>query len=334
MKFHSKIITILLILSLAFTGCGKKDKKHFEPPKLSAVNEKFIALARDQFGYEDIQVREAGKTLWIYLPMRKRIVDIKASKGQPKKTVEISEKMTVKNIEAAWDNDALQLSYDIQKSKSYQKDQGYSSNYSEDYSQAQQELMQAVSRVYFEFAEDIRLNSDTPHEPKELPGVPNFIMMVIADIEKGVEIESMFYFQDLQKAMSMIPAITGDEFMRRYVAEVRGNMAIIDDVKGEHLNYRDVDMKEFLARQIENRVNFKYGHSAKPPSDDVREELLAVISDALQAYQYFAVLGVTFKDQAADTTETISKTDLMAFIDAHLVKEPSKGRIINIKFGL
>lgn len=334
MKSHSPIITLILIASLAFTGCGKKDKTPIEPPKLSAVNEKFIALARDEFGYEDIKIRDVGRTLWIYLPLRKRIVDVKASKGEAKKTVEIFDKITVKNVQAGWTNDELNLAYDIQKSKTYQKDAGYGSNYSDEYSTAQQELMQAISRTYFDFAEELRLNSEDPENAKELPGVPTFVVMVIADIEKGVEIESMFNFEDLKKAMSMIPSLTGDEFMKRYVADIRGSMGIIDDLEGQHLNYRDIDMKEFLARQIENRVNFKYVHSVTPPSDDTRQEVLGAISDALQGYQYFAVLGVTLNDQATNTTETLSKADLMAFFEAHPLKEPTKGRLINIKFGL
>ena len=308
-------------------------------PKLSAANDKFLKKIREEFGYEDISVRDVGKSLWIYLPVKKRIVDIKASAKAPKTTTEISDKITVRHVSANLNNDQLSLDYDIQKSKTYQKDPGYGSNYSDEYQKAQQEIMQVLSQVYFDFAETVRLGSPHPEDPKDLPEVPNFLVITVADIEKGLELESIFYFKDLQKAMSMIPSLTGDEFLKRYVADVRGDPAIVDDKQGKHLKYRDIDMREFLSRQIENRVNITYNRPSSSGRDKapetIRDNVLLAISDALQAYQYFNVTDVKLKDLAQNPSaeETLSKNDLMAFINAHTWKEP-RGRVINIKFGL
>lgn len=333
MKSHFRILTVLILASLSLPGCVKKDKTPKELPQLSAVHEKFLKMVQEDFGYEDIKLRSVGHTLWIYLPLRERIIDIKASEGKRKQQVETSDKMSVKHVQADFNDDRLTIEHDIQQYKTYQKDPGYGSNYSDEYSQAQQELMQAVSRVYFDYAEELRLAGENPDEPQDLPGVPAFIVMVITDIDKGIEIESMFFFQDLQKAMSMIPSITGDEFLKRYVADIRGNPDAVGNKDGGHLNYRDIDMKEFLARQIENRVNFKYTHSAILPTENTREEVLQAVSETLQAYEYFAVTGVTLKDLFMNTTEELPKDDLLKFIEEHPVIQP-KSRIINVKFGI
>jgi len=328
-----RLIAILCLLIFSLPGCVKKDKTPKELPQLSAVHEKFLTMVREDFGYEDVKLRSVGNTLWIYLPFRERIVDIKASKGGKKNAVETSDKMSVKHVQANLSGDRISVEHDIQQYKTYQKDPGYGSNYSDEYSRAQQELMQAISRVYFDYAEEIRLAGDNPDKPKDFPGIPVFIVMVITDVDKGIEIESMFFFKDLQKAMSMIPSITGDEFLKRYVADIRGNPDAVNDKDGAHLNYRDIDIKEFLARQIENRVNFKYTHSAILPTENTREEVLSAVSETLQAYEYFTVTGVTLKDLFMTTTEDLSKDDLMKFIQEHPVIQP-KSRIINVKFGM
>ena len=99
-----------------------------------------------------------------------------------------------------------------------------------------------------------------------------------------------------------------DEFLKRYVADVRGSEAIIDDWEGEHLAYRDIPFDEFFAKQINNRINHRYTQSMTPPTEDAQAEILKVVSQGLQAYKYYEFSSIVLHDFHKDEVKKRQQT--------------------------
>ena len=75
MRKLTSLVFICFLGVIVFAGCSKKNDK---PPVLSEANEKFLTTLKEEHGYEKIQVRQVGQSLWIYLPMEERIIDLKS----------------------------------------------------------------------------------------------------------------------------------------------------------------------------------------------------------------------------------------------------------------
>ena len=311
MKAFSKTFILpLFILPILILGCAKTPT----PLPLSEAEAKFIKSLKEEYGY-DITIRQIENTLFIYHPMRVSLVDIKASEGGPKESKEAKELMSVKYIGASYQDRSFTVEYDIGLNKTYSKDYGYSSIYTEEFQKRQNNIFSALSGNYF----------DAQGSPERK--VPDFLVLVIADIVKGIEIEVTTYIPDLKRAMSLAADITQEEYAKRYLTEIRGNTAIIDDATGSHLEYKPVVFTGFLARQIVNRVNFKYLRSSFPPSEDTVKEISKIAAETFGAYQFKDYNALTLKDLNSGRSEIVSPAQI-----EKLNENSPPGRFINIKF--
>ena len=153
------------------------------------------------------------------------------------------------------------------------------------------------------------------------------MLLVIADIEKGIETRIYLYLQDLRRA-SHDPGFS-EEYMRRVTSEQIGHEVIIGDKKGTHLEAHNLTWQEFLSKQMTHRITFKYTQSAFPPSpeDSIKEEILKIAADTLGAYEFTDFQTVELHDLGNDTTQSVSPTELSDY-----KSEPSQGRLIHLKF--
>jgi len=131
--------------------------------------------------------------------------------------------------------------------------------------------------------------------------VPDFFVIVGADIVNGLEAQVLFNFEDLKRAYTD-QSFYG-EYAKRVISEQPyGNIEIIGDKKGNHVKYKSLSWPEFLAKQMVFRVNFKYQRSSFPPSNDTRLELLTIAADTVSAYQFKDFASIELQDLNAQTT--------------------------------
>ncbi|MBU4333283.1 MAG: hypothetical protein KKD07_02455, partial [Candidatus Omnitrophica bacterium] len=303
MKKFLSTTFIITACSLLF-GCSKIVPS--QGVTMSAAHTKFLKTCHEDLKYK-VKTKLVGKTMWIYVPIEERIIDVKATDKGPFKSSEAEEKITARYIDAEFSEDAINVEYDIAMSKGYGKSYGYSQAYTEEYSKVQNNVLMALKDSFFDvgnIAGDIEFeNAQKDQSHKKLVSSyvktdkpPAFFVVTISNITKGLEIEIMLNFEDYKKAMSPNPIIPYEEYTKRYITEIRGNTDIISDNEGKHIAYRDITMQEFLGKQIINRVNFKYTRSDFPPGDDTVKELLAIIATTVRLYDFKDFLSVNLKD--------------------------------------
>src|SRR3989338_6933404 len=133
-------ILIILLLSAAI-GCAKtSEKKHSE----SEATQKFLQICHEQFKYP-VKVAQVDSTLWIYLPIETPIIAFKASQQGASISNKHSESFTINFLDSQYREDgSFHVEYDVSPARVYEKNYGYSSTYSEEYSQIQQNLLTTI----------------------------------------------------------------------------------------------------------------------------------------------------------------------------------------------
>lgn len=282
---------VFLILALTFCGCDKL--KPQEPIPLAEAEQKFAGILKDEFKIEPV-IKKSNNTLWVYVPLPESIMKMAATPEGPQKSGSSEERPTIKYLETSYENGRFLITYDIRQDIAYAQSPGYRVDYTPVYQKTSQNILTAVTRAYFQTTEP-----------------PLFFIMVIADIQNGVEIETIFYLEDLRKYMSM-EAIPQEEFVKRNIYDIRGRTAWIGDTGGRHLSYQEILMPEFLARQITGRVNFKYQKSSFPPSSNARTEILSIVKETLGNYDFKDFNYIELHDRQAGFRETVPPAELNA----------------------
>jgi len=299
---HSGLSFLAVIIVFTLASCGKVEV--VKAPRTEA-DKKFVSVLDSELSY-DALTRFSGETVWVYVPMEEAIIDVKAGKDGPSVSKQAQESPSLRFVEAEYKDRKFVVEYDIGTTKLYARSYGYNSTYSEEFQKRQGHILQIINNTYYE--------AENP---------PRFFVIVIADIARGIEIENILFYQDLRKAMAISPELSQDEYAQRYIADVRGLMDAIDDKSGKHLAFNDIAMEEFLAKQIKNRVNFKYTRSSFPPSEAAEQELLMAVAQTVGAYQFDDFDGVVLVDLDDLNRKDFGKSDL---------PEVNSGRLIHINF--
>src|SRR5688572_17519553 len=106
----TRIIPLLLIALLVFPGCQKKTADNAPPVTLSEAEQRFVTICRNQHKL-NVSVFEAGKTVWIYLPMEEDLVDYH---GAHKNDVPRQKKQfIISTLEGDAKDDAYRFMFDI-----------------------------------------------------------------------------------------------------------------------------------------------------------------------------------------------------------------------------
>ncbi len=297
----------------AMGGCSKPPTP---PVTLTQAHEKFLKLLDEEYEL-DVVTRALNNTMWIYLPMEEDLFNFKASQEGAKYATEATKTHAVNFVDGQFEDHVFKIQFDITPSKKYAKTFGYSTGYSKPYSAKQRKILTALSRSYFEVEENSRDNK-----------VPDFFVMVIADITKGIETKMLFHFKDLKRGM-LDPSFY-EEYTRRIVVEdTTGHTDIIGDRAGKHLDFEEITWPLFLTKQILYRIRVKYQRSNFPPSENTAEELLKIAAKTLEAYDFTDFRSVELHNLDNDTVNTVSKSELEKF---KTEEQPSQGKLHTIKF--
>ena len=156
--------------------------------------------------------------------------------------------------------------------------------------------------------------------------------MAITDIKKGIEARYTFYLEDYR--MASVEGIPYDEFSKRVLQESKGSTDYIGDEIGQHLEYNDIRMPEFLTKQMVNRIRYKFGQSDFPPQQNYEESIIGVIADTTRYYHFKDFKEVHTYDLRTKTRKIFVPKQLDFFGQDKPKDEnsKSKGKLIHIIF--
>jgi len=196
--------------------------------------------------------------------------DYKASPKLPPGFDSKPQQYSVEYLDGNFNQGTFRIEYDIIKNIKPPKDYGYSTSYGEAFTKLQVGILQnALPKTFFSL------------EPEE---TPDFFVMVIADVTRGIEFKSIFHFQDIKRYIQQ--SLAYEDYIQRNVTEIRGDQVIIGDTAGRHLKFEDMTWTDFLSKQMVNRVRFKFQQSDFPPEGDLPQEILSIASDTVRAYDF------------------------------------------------
>jgi len=337
-----RILTLSLLI-LFLNSCAPKPPQELTPTE---AHKKLVDLCKNEYNL-DVTTKAFENTLWIYLPMDHSFLSLTTSEKGPIKSSDPDKKQKINFLDGQFSDGAFQMRYDIGLSETYTDDRGIGTRVSEEYTVKQRFLFSAITRAYAEvekkpysdqYAEKVpgdttfmgeRKNTTHKklvHSYVKTANVPDFFVIIIADIKLGIETRTYLYLQDLRRAS--IDQGFGEEYIKRVIVDQpMGHQIIIGDKKGSHLEAYDLSWPEFLSKQMTYRINFKYQRSAFPPSNDTRLELLTIAADTVAAYDFEDFASIQLHDLDNGTTFSTAREDLTSYRS-----ESSEGRLIHIRF--
>jgi hypothetical protein len=255
--------SLLLVLLTAAGGCTPK--KNAAAPPVTELQKKFETKCRKDYNLH-IFARLVGKTFWIYAPTDKPLFDFAAESPTPPDPLKKPAKYDLLYINGSFKNNSFYFQYDvIQKNKADIQNNGVTEKETDYFNKLYNNLSTAVTETLL----------DTPI---------SFVVIAITDIKKGLELRVTFYMEDYRRAS--IGGIPDEEFRNRILQEFKGSTNYIGDQTGDHLEYDDIRMPDFLTKQMVNRIRFKFTQSDFPPQESYEEAILGIIADTTRYYHF------------------------------------------------
>ena len=224
------------------------------------AEKKFVEICRKEYKWE-VSTRLVGNALWIYQPYRENILEWKASRFPQSNTCLSA------HIQGNFANRSFNLEYQIIPLLKPQEDKGYTFEIVSKISENFQYLLNVIYRVYFNAEEQ-----------------PEFYVIVIADINNGIEMERIIYNDDLKMMLS--GAMPMEESYKRILNDTRGGRQIINSTGGAHLDYRPIEFSRFLSDQIVQRIFLKFREADSSVCALPEEEILRIASYVMRTYGF------------------------------------------------
>lgn len=290
-----KIFLVFWCLSVlvSFSGCVK--------PPLPAESTEEAHKKLKEICLQDLDITpivvSKTSTLHIYIPTSYDLTTMKPAEKTNTATNKGSQKRQINFVEATAVDQSININYDISEINVYQKDLSYASAYSDEFSKLHNGLLTAVNRALGDLEKD--------------PPPPNFVVLLIVNTENGVGIKNVFYYLDLKNYLAQL--LPQDEYLLRYMTEMIGNTKLINNNTGKGLEFKDITWPEFIAKQITYRINFKYGRSDFPPTDSDANEIMTIINDTVNAYNFDDFETIELNDLASGETFLFNKEQLKTF---------------------
>jgi hypothetical protein len=311
MRFFFRILLIIFIgINLS---CAPK--KALLPHPLTDLQKTFETKCRKDYNL-NIITRIVGKTFWIYAPTDKPLFDFAAETSAPPDPLKKPAKYALLYVNGSYKDSTFYFEYDIiPKIKSDLPSEGIRNEGTDYFNKLYNNLFTAVTETL--------LDPKTPI---------SFVVIVITDIKKGIEARYTFYLEDYR--MASVGVIPYDEFSKRVLQESKGSTDYIGDEIGQHLEYNDILMPDFLTKQMVNRISFKFIQSDFPPQENYEEAVIGIIADTTRYYH--------FKDFKEMRTDDIRNKKKMIFTPRQLDSfgedkpkgedQKSNGKLLHIIF--
>ena len=283
--------SILSVFLCLIVGCAPPSQAPLA--SRSAADEKFLKICREEHGIE-IHITPLEQTLWIFVPVDIPIFEFRTKENSPLGSQGVKRESALAYLDGYFQDNIFHIDYDVFPMTKSGKDPGYGPNYTDEFNKIKNNVFSAITQTYF----DLENTSQ----------IPSFMVLVIADIKRGVEIKLTFYTEDFKKYLSQ--SLPPEEYLQRQLVDSWGNPSIVDDAQGKHLAYRNVEWPEFLTKQILNRINFKFKESSFPPGENTNSEILKIVYLATHNYDFTAFEEVELTDVRSQKKYLYTKADL------------------------
>jgi hypothetical protein len=293
-------------------GCDALKDKKYTP---SEAEKKLVGFCLKE-GNLNIVTKQLGHTLWIYAPLQDAIFDVKPvpeKKDAERKIMPFS----LLSLQSEFSEKFFKFNFDIVPDVLSGEPTTYGSAYNEAYTKKRQLIYQGLQESLFNA-------TGTDKEP-----VPQFIVILVADVNKGVATKSIIYLRDLRQYMT--EAVPPDEYYMRELNEIIGKEDLIHDTKGRYVPYAEITWPYFLTEQIKNRIKFKFTASDFPPETDPLTEMATLAANTLRLYPFGDYTGVVFYDSRAKKETVVAKEQLKQYVKKSEWEE-TQGRLTTIRF--
>lgn len=279
----------LLLAALLLAGCS--------PPTIPDYSKEYVQNAIHNTAAKeyniDCRARFAGDTLWIYLPVEDIFVP---AKGKPQKSLE---RFTVDYCKANYSTQGLQgtitLEYLV---KPVHEKQVPNPPY-----QYNKEVAQRISKLS---KVALRVLHDTGYSQGEKV---RFLCLVVADIKNGFEIKEIMYYPDLKKLSYGI--MDSYEYSHRTIQDYNvAPQQIIGDKEGLHLDWKEITMRDFILRQIEQRIRLKFRKPEVKQDEDIDKEIIGTAIYTIRNYNFRNFDRLEFDNLFNNTKVVLTRGDV------------------------
>jgi len=253
-KAGLKLLPLILFLSACTSSTSPSFSREDIPQKVKDICKKEYKL--------DLSARLIGSTLWVYLPLE----DIISKAARPEKYIE---RFLLEDQKNSLFAKVLKVNYLIKPTIEKEKQQEITIDKS--VNEKIFDVLQVIRRALF--------SMDNSKKDK-----PLFFCIVTADIKNGLEIKQIFHLMDLKKLSYGL--ISQTEYQHRIVQDTVISAQIIGDKEGNHLDYREMTLEEFIADQIQGRIKLKFQKPEVEKNADIDKEVLKIITYTLNAYGF------------------------------------------------
>ncbi len=253
-KAGLKLLPLILFLSACTSSTSPSFSREDIPREVKDICKKEYKL--------NLSTRLIGSTLWVYLPLE----DIISKPAKPEKYIE---RFLLEDQKNSLNEKILKVNYLIKPTVEKEKQQEITIDKS--VNEKIFDVLQVIRRVLF--------SMDNSRNDK-----PLFFCIVTADIKNGLEIKQIFHLMDLKKLSYGL--ISQSEYQHRIIQDTAISAQIIGDKEGNHLDYREITLEEFIADQIQGRIKLKFQKPEVEKNADIDKEVLKIITYTLNAYGF------------------------------------------------
>ncbi|MFH1199072.1 MAG: hypothetical protein V1650_02785 [Candidatus Omnitrophota bacterium] len=254
-------LNFIFIAILLLSGCSSSTSPTYLKENIAQTIQD---ICKNEYKL-NVKARLVGSTIWVYLPVEEIFGENKKKK-KPQKSIE---KFQIEANGSRFHEEAFQVEYIIKAVPEKEKIQQF--DYNEATAEKINNTWKVLRRVLFS------MDSKDKNAPK-------FCYLVVGDIKNGYDLEQVFFEPDLKKVSYGF--ISFDEFQHRAIQNTNMSKEIIGDKEGAHLAYKDLSMGDFLAMQIQNRINLKFGKPEVGKNANIDKEVLKIIVYTLKLYNF------------------------------------------------
>lgn len=275
-----KILPLLLFLSACSSSITPSFQKEDIPQAVKDICKKEYKF--------DISTKLVGSTFWVYIPLENIV-------SKPPKPEKYIERFSLEDRKNFFEEKSLKVNYLVKLAPEKEKQQEMVLDKS--VNEKIYDVLQIIRRVVFSVDNSKKDN-------------PLFFCIVTADVKNGFEIKQIFHFLDLKKISYGI--ISQTEYQHRIVQDTAISAQIIGDKEGNHLDYRNITLEEFITGQIQNRIKLKFQKPEVERNADIDKEVLKIVAYTLNAYGFKDFNSVEMANLATGSKIILNQKAILA----------------------
>lgn len=283
LKKLAKLVLFNFLILATSIGCLSTKPTYQEKD----IPEAIVKAFKKEFNNLDVKSVIVDKTLWVYLPLENLF-----TKSDKKNLIkfDVSRDTNTQYLEKTFRTDFSITELD--KPKEVPQEIEFDK-------EAIKKIRNILTIVALKY-----LSSDSKNI--------NFIRLVYADVKSGIEMIETDYALDMKKVYYGV--IPQDEYNRRVVQDFNQGSDIIDDYEGNHLQYESIQMSEFIAKQINQRIRMYFSKNTSGQKN-ILKEIERIIWDVTRIYNFKDYLYVELNDLKTGNVISLNQKALQEDIE-------------------